>query len=89
MTSFARFIIFMAIFAPLAYIGASYYNGEDGIKKIKDFIGIEKEEVTDHSSHQVESSKDQIIQLQKQEIDILRQKIEELEARLAALENQD
>ena len=34
-TGFARLLIFMIFFAPLAYIGASYYNGEDGIANIK------------------------------------------------------
>ena len=28
----------MIIVAPLAYIGASYYNGEDGIEKIKNLF---------------------------------------------------
>lgn len=88
MTSFARFIIFMAIFAPLAFIGASYYNGENGIEKFKDLIGLNKVEKTEYSPQQVEASKDQIIVLQKQEIDLLKQKITELESRLAALESQ-
>ena len=34
-TGFARFFLIMIIVGPLAYIGASYYNGEDGIEKIK------------------------------------------------------
>lgn len=35
LTGFSRLFIFMIFFAPVAYIGASYYNGEDGIAKIK------------------------------------------------------
>jgi hypothetical protein len=35
LTPFARFFIFLLIAAPLAYLGASYYNGEDGVGKIK------------------------------------------------------
>lgn len=34
-TGFARFMLIMIIVAPLAYIGASYYNGQDGIENIK------------------------------------------------------
>lgn len=34
-TGFTRFFLVMLLVAPLAYIGASYYNGEDGIAKIK------------------------------------------------------
>jgi uncharacterized protein YxeA len=40
-TGFTRFMLVMIIVAPLAYIGASYYNGEDGIQNIKNFLNIE------------------------------------------------
>jgi cell division protein FtsB len=38
MTPFARFFIFLLIAAPLAFIGASYFRGEDGIAKIKSLL---------------------------------------------------
>jgi hypothetical protein len=38
LTGCAKFFIFFIIAAPLAYIGASYYNGQDPIKKIKEYI---------------------------------------------------
>lgn len=34
-------MLVMTILAPLAYIGASYYNGQDGIQNFKNLIGIE------------------------------------------------
>jgi len=37
-TGFARFLLFLVIAAPLAYLGASYYNGEDGIENIKNMV---------------------------------------------------
>ncbi len=48
LTGCARFFIIMIILAPLAFIGASYYNGEDGIenflKLLKgDFSFLKKE----------------------------------------------
>jgi cell division protein FtsB len=43
-TGFARFFVVMIFVAPLAYLGASYYNGEDGIGNIKRLLGIEKNE---------------------------------------------
>ena len=43
MTGCARFFIVLIILAPLAYLGASYYNGEDGIQNIKNLLGIGKE----------------------------------------------
>ena len=39
LTAFSRLLIFLLIFLPLAYIGASYYNGEDPIGKIKGWFG--------------------------------------------------
>ncbi|MFZ4427752.1 MAG: hypothetical protein ACOYOO_11385 [Saprospiraceae bacterium] len=42
LTGFARFFILMLILAPVAYIIASYANGEDGIQNIKRLIGIEQ-----------------------------------------------
>ena len=88
MTGFARFLIFMMFFAPLAYIGASYYNGEDGLQKIKDLfnsiIGESKE--TAHTEPQL--SKDDIIEMQAKEIEILKNRIQELESQMAAFENQ-
>ena len=39
-TGFTCFMLVMIIVAPLAYIGASYYNGEDGIQNIKNLLNI-------------------------------------------------
>ncbi len=38
LTGFARFLLVMIILAPLAFIGASYYNGEDGIENFKNLF---------------------------------------------------
>jgi Uncharacterized conserved protein len=40
MTGFARFFLAMLIIAPLSIIGASYYNGQDGIQTIKELVGL-------------------------------------------------
>ncbi len=40
-TGFTRFFIVMLFVAPLAYIGASYYNGEDGIANIKQLLKLD------------------------------------------------
>ena len=37
-TGFTRFFLVMLLVAPLAYIGASYYNGEDGVEKLKNLF---------------------------------------------------
>ena len=41
MTPFARLLIFLIIFLPLAYLAAAYINGEDGIANLKRMIGME------------------------------------------------
>lgn len=43
-TPFARFFVFLILFTPLAYLGASYYNGQDGIQNLKNLIGLEVSE---------------------------------------------
>ncbi len=43
-TGFTRFFLVMLIVAPLAYIGASYYNGEDGIEKLKKLFNRDRTE---------------------------------------------
>jgi len=43
-TGFARFVIVMLFIAPIAFLAASYYNGEDGIQNLKDFLGWGEEQ---------------------------------------------
>lgn len=42
LTGFARFFIVMLFLIPLAYLGAAYYNGQDGVQNIKNFLGIDQ-----------------------------------------------
>ena len=37
-----RFVLFIVILAPVAYLGASYYNGQDGVQNIKNFFSKAK-----------------------------------------------
>ena len=45
-TGCARFFFALLIIAPIAYFGAAYYNGVDGVQQIKDWIGVESSENT-------------------------------------------
>lgn len=45
-TPFGRLVIVLLIAAPLAYMAASYYNGEDGIENLKELIGLGADEET-------------------------------------------
>ncbi len=47
MTPFARLLLVLIIAAPASYIGASYYNGEDGIENIKKLFGAGSTETTE------------------------------------------
>lgn len=42
LTGFSRLLLFMLFFVPIAYVGASYYNGEDPIANIKGMLGMEE-----------------------------------------------
>ncbi|MDH3244773.1 MAG: hypothetical protein OEM26_09170, partial [Saprospiraceae bacterium] len=39
-----KFFFVLIILAPLAYVGASYYNGQDGIQNIKNLLGMGSEQ---------------------------------------------
>lgn len=54
LTTFSRFLLVMLFLGPLAYFGASYYNGEDPVANIKKMIGIE--EVEKSSNDQKETT---------------------------------
>lgn len=66
-TGFARLLIFMVFFAPLAYIGASYYQGEDGIAKIKSlFEGNSNDSNSDTIEMRISKKKKEIKNLEVQ-----------------------
>ncbi len=96
-TAFARFLIFMIFFAPIAYIAASYYNGEDGIGKIKELFQKEeniKNETENSTKNDIQlsdsgsmSDEDQSmlqdeIKLKDLEIKMLKERVERLEREL-------
>jgi len=56
-TGFTRFFLMLIIVAPIAYIAASFYNGQDGIQNIKGFLGIvKKPEAVDTSRAKEETN---------------------------------
>jgi len=78
LTGFARLLIFMVFFAPLAYLGASYYNGEDGIGNIKKLLKIEASTGTS-TEEQIRSKTSEIKELEKK-IETLKRDVRRLEA---------
>lgn len=77
-TGFTRLVVFMVLFAPLAYMGAHYYQGDDGWQKLKSLVGIE-----------VQMTKEQCISNKKEEIKNLETKLNRLKADLDQLSAQE
>jgi len=76
LTGFSRLLVFMIFFAPLAYLGASYIQGEDGVAKLKSILN--KETSTTIQS-QIDSKNTELKKLEKK-IEILKRDIKRLEA---------
>ena len=97
-TGCARLFLVLLIIAPLAYLGASYYNGQNGIQNIKNLLGIgEHKSATiegrqdDHTSDLKDdlSEKDREIQKLKDENSDLRKEIESLKAQVEQLKKEN
>ena len=72
MTPFARFFIVMLIIVPLAYFGASWYNGEDPLN-VRQYLGLDGQPKTEQVTVVADDkSSDADLQL----------RIDELEAKL-------
>ena len=83
MTPFARLLLVIVIVAPLAYLGASYYNGEDPLQNIRNTFSGEKVETVSASPDLESLSKSDLImkiELLEMRISQLEQKIEQIEA---------
>lgn len=75
LTPFARILIFLIFFTPVAYVGASYYNGEDGIAKIK---ALFEENNSTSIQEQIDTKQAEVDNLTKK-IESLKQDIDRLE----------
>lgn len=78
-TPFARFLLVMVILAPLAYIGASYYNGQDGLQNLKNLLGIgDKEKQETIISTETKGEGEAVVKLED-EVKYLERRVQELE----------
>ncbi len=100
-TGFARFFLFLLIAGPLAYLGASYYNGEDGLENIKSLFNNQNSESTtvekreDSSTEERSDIYDGTIERLKDELEYKNRRLDslfeenvDLKKRLEALEIQ-
>jgi len=82
MTPFARLLLVILIVAPLAFVGASIYNGEDPMANLKDLVGIE-EKASSNTTNDLETmSKAELIN----KIESLEIRIDQLERKLSNME---
>ena len=93
MTGCARMIIALLIIAPLAYIGAAYYNGQDPIANIKSWFGKDSQNDTktapgDETTEDLQDAlddKDREIQKLKDDNRTLREEVDALKAEIKTL----
>lgn len=91
LTGCARLFLVIIVLAPLAYLGASYINGEDGIENFKNLIGIGSEEAgEDQQQTYTDTSADLRQQLQdaRDRIDALEKENRNLRDRIESLQKQ-
>ena len=91
MTGCAKFFIFLIFAVPLAYIGASYYNGNDPFEKIKNMEIFQKKPDSNDDTASYKKDKNtnrqkldnstliKELELKDEEIKFLRRKIKKLE----------
>jgi len=98
LTVFSRFLIMMLIVGPLAFLGASYYNGEDGLQTVKDLFNQQKEKVSETRTNRTDKADEaatykirkleEDLEYKDKRIEELRQENEELRQRIDKLEKE-
>ncbi len=83
MTPFARLLMVIVIVAPLAFLGASYYNGEDPLQNIRNAFSGEPEKVITIDGSLEAMSKGDLIN----KIELLEMRISQLEQKIKILES--
>lgn len=92
LTGFARFFIVMLFLAPIAYIAASYINGQDGVANITEFFSGQDESTNDQSTaldEQDDASPDQLSRAElEQKVFELKDSLREKEFEIRELRRQ-
>lgn len=86
LTPFARLFLVLLIAIPLSYIGASYYNGEDGIQNITNLFGGDSEPKTQSATSPDNRADTYDLEVEnkklRQEVESLKRENENLRIRL-------
>lgn len=83
MTPFARLLLVILVVAPLAYLGSSYYKGEDPLKNITDTFSGSSDKIETVKSDLSSMSKGDLIN----KIELLEMRISQLEQKIDILES--
>lgn len=86
-TPFARFFLMILILAPLAYVGAAYYNGEDPVKNVKQAIGIEQAAEQNNSKVTKKAKGKSEVERLREENKKLKRELQEKNAEIKKLKN--
>jgi len=82
-TGCARLFIFMLIFAPLAYLSAAYFQGENGIENIKEMLNLEQP-----ADQKIKAKTAEITAL-RAKIELLKEEIEQLQKEATVRQHED
>jgi len=88
LTGFARFFIMLVIMAPMAYLIASYANGQDGVANLKKLLGIAQNAVPGQAgggSDSVFISKKEKIHLLELEVAALKDSLQQRDLEISRL----
>lgn len=84
MTGCAKFFFVLIILAPLAYLGASYYNGQDGIQNIKNLLGMGSEQARGPSGDEATTDLQEQIEKLQRDVKYFESEAERLKEELEA-----
>lgn len=80
MTPFGRFFIALLIIAPLAYVGASYYNGQDPLASLRNLFSNQTTNTTKYTpTTTTTGASDARVKELQREVDLLEKRVERLE----------
>lgn len=85
-TGCAKFFLVLIILAPLAYLGASYFNGQDGIENIKSIFSSETSDQQEDTSEDLYKLKNQLSKYKK-DAEFFEKEMKRLEKDLEACQN--
>jgi len=86
-TGCAKFFLVLIVLAPIAYLGASYFNGEDGFGKIKEIFSEDADDSSEQSSGEDVFKLKNEVSKYKKDAEFFEKEVTRLEKELKACQN--